>query len=97
VCAVRTTAAEQAEVGRIFAEKVNAATGRAAVVLPLRGLSAYEECGGPFVDSDADRARFGAVRATLRPWILLYEVEAGINDPAFADVVLEAFDGVWVQ
>jgi uncharacterized protein (UPF0261 family) len=97
VCAVRTTAAEQAEVGRIFAEKVNAATGRAAVVLPLAGLSAYEEHGGPFVDSEADRVMFAAVRATLRAGIPLYEVEADINDPVFAEAVLEAFDGVWVQ
>jgi uncharacterized protein (UPF0261 family) len=97
VCAVRTTPTEQTEVGRIFAEKVNAATGRAAVVLPLAGLSAYEEQGGPFVDSAADRAMFAAVRATLSAGISLYEVEAGINDPAFAEAVLQAFDDVWVQ
>jgi uncharacterized protein (UPF0261 family) len=95
VCAVRTTAEEQARIGRIFAEKVNSARGEAAVVLPLRGLSAYEEGDGPFVDADADRALFDAVRATLRSEIRLYEVEAGINDPAFVEAALEAFAQVW--
>jgi uncharacterized protein (UPF0261 family) len=95
VCAVRTTAEEQARIGRIFAEKVNAARGQTAVVLPLRGFSAYAERGGPFVDAKADRGLVDAVRTTLRRGIPVYEVEASINDPAFVEAALLAFNRVW--
>jgi uncharacterized protein (UPF0261 family) len=95
VCAVRTTAGEQAALGRVFAQKVNESVGPAVVVLPLRGLSRYEEDGGPFVDSDADAAFFAAVRGALRPEIVLEEVDASINEPAFVEAALAAFDGVW--
>lgn len=95
VCAVRTNATESAELGRILAAKVNAATGPTAVLLPLRGLSKYEAPGGPYVDPDADAALFDAVRATLRPGIDLVEVDANVNDPAFADAAVETFLRLW--
>jgi uncharacterized protein (UPF0261 family) len=97
VCAVRANAQESAELGRILAEKANAATGPTAVLLPLRGISKYEAPGGPYVDPEADAALFGAIRATLRPGILLREVDANINDPAFADAALEAFLALWAE
>lgn len=95
VCAVRLTADEAARVGRVFAEKVNAARGPAAVVLPLRGCSSYELADGPFVDEKADAALFEAVRTALRRDVPLREVDANVNDPEVAEVVLAAFDEVW--
>jgi uncharacterized protein (UPF0261 family) len=97
VCAVRTTAEEQARLGRVFAQKVNEAVGPAAVVLPLGGLSRYEEDGGPFVDPDAGAAFFAATRAAVRPGILVEEVQASINEPAFVEAALAAFDRVWSE
>lgn len=97
VCAVRTTADESRQLGRILAEKVNASSGPSAVVLPLDGLSKYELPGGPFRDLQADAALFEAVRTTLRPGILLREVDANVNDPAFAAAVLEVFRGLWTS
>lgn len=97
VCAVRTNAAESAELGRILATKVNAATGPTAVLLPLRGLSKYGAPGGPYVDPEADTALFDAIRATLRPGIEMREEDANVNDPAFADAVVETFLRLWAQ
>jgi uncharacterized protein (UPF0261 family) len=97
VCAVRTNAAESAELGRILATKVNAATGPTAVLLPLGGLSKYEAPGGPYVDPVADAALFDAIRATLRPGIELREVDANVNDPAFADAAVETFLRLWTM
>lgn len=91
VCAVRITREEAVRVGRVFAERVNAATGPAAVVLPLRGCSSYELADGPFVDEEADAALFEAIRSELRSGIALREVDANVNDPAVAAAVLEAF------
>jgi uncharacterized protein (UPF0261 family) len=97
VCAVRTNAAESAELGRTLATKVNAATGPTAVLLPLRGLSKYEAPGGPYVDPEADAALFDAIRTTLRPGIELREEDANVNDPEFADAVVETFLRLWAQ
>jgi uncharacterized protein (UPF0261 family) len=94
VCAVRITPAESARVGAAFADRVNAATGPAAVVLPLRGCSSYELADGPFVDAEADAALFRAIRETLRADLELREIDANVNDPATADVVLETFLGL---
>jgi uncharacterized protein (UPF0261 family) len=97
VCAVRTNAAESAELGRILATKVNAATGPTAVLLPLRGLSKYEAPGGPYVDPEADAALFDAIRTTLRPGIELREEDANVNDPEFADAAVETFLRLWAK
>ncbi len=95
VCAVRTNAIESAELGRILAAKVNAATGPTAVLLPLQGLSKYEAPDGPYVDPEADAALFDAIRTTLRPGIELVEIDANVNDPVFADAAAETFLALW--
>ncbi|MDQ4081463.1 MAG: Tm-1-like ATP-binding domain-containing protein, partial [Actinomycetota bacterium] len=97
VSAVRVNRDEAAELGRLLARKVNAATGPVAVVLPLGGLSKYSAPGGPFVDPDADEALFAAVRETLRDDVPLLEVDANVNDVPFADAVVAAFHDVWAR
>jgi uncharacterized protein (UPF0261 family) len=91
VTSVRATAAEAAEIGALFAERVNTATGPTVVLLPLRGCSKYELPGGPFIDPDADAALFGAIRARLRTDIPCRDVDANINDEAFAEAATLAF------
>ncbi|HEY0791094.1 MAG TPA: Tm-1-like ATP-binding domain-containing protein [Chthoniobacterales bacterium] len=96
VCAVRTNVAESAELGRIFAEKVNRATGRTAVVLPLQGKDSYERPpDGPWINAEADHAMYNQIRGTLRPDIPLLEVDANINDPVFADATASTFLQLW--
>lgn len=84
VTLMRTTPAECAELGRIIAEKLNAATGPTVVVLPLKGVSMIDAEGKPFYDPEADAALFDALRRNLRPDIRLIEVENHINDREFA-------------
>jgi uncharacterized protein (UPF0261 family) len=84
VTLMRTTADESAELGRTLARKVNAAHGPVSVFLPLGGVSAIDVPGMPFLDPDADRALFEAVRTGLRPGIELVELPVDINDPTFA-------------
>ncbi len=81
---MRTTPEENAELGRILAEKLNRSTGPVAVYLPLRGLSAISTPGGAFHSPEADRALFHALRTHLRPDIPVKEIHTDINDPAFA-------------
>jgi uncharacterized protein (UPF0261 family) len=95
VCAVRIDPVEAVRIGRLFAEKVNMATGPAAVVLPLRGCSSYELADGPFVDLEADAALFQTIRAHLRPGVGLREVDANVNDPETSEAIGEQFAEMW--
>lgn len=86
---MRTTPAECAELGRILAEKLNAATGSTTLLLPLRGVSAMDREGAPFHDPDADVALFDALRRHVRAPVELLELDLHINDPAFADALAD--------
>lgn len=91
VSAVRIDREESVRLGTILADKLNAARGPTAVLLPLKGLDSYEAPGGPFADPDADEALFAALRARLRPEIPVTAIEANINDLAFADAAADTF------
>ena len=90
VTLMRTTPDECAELGRILAEKANASRGPITVLLPLRAISIISAPGGAFHWPEADAALFSAIKKTLRPDIPLIEVDAAINDPAFADACANA-------
>jgi len=85
VTLMRTTADENARMGRIFAEKLNAARGPARVLIPLGGFSMLDSPGERFWDPAADAAFVAALCADLRPEIVIETIEANINDPQFAD------------
>jgi len=82
---MRTTAAENAQMGKIFAEKANAARGPVAFLLPLQGVSILDGDGERFCDREADAALFAALKENLDPSIRVEELEANINDAAFSD------------
>jgi uncharacterized protein (UPF0261 family) len=53
----------------------------------MRGVSAIDAEGQPFHDPQADRVLFGSLRTHLDARIRIVEVDAHINDPAFAEVM----------
>jgi uncharacterized protein (UPF0261 family) len=87
VTLMRTTPEECAEIARRIAAQLNRAVGPVVVVLSRRGVSAIDAEGKPFHDPDADRVLFDTLRAHLAPAIRVIDIDAHINDPAFADVV----------
>ncbi|MEU6341397.1 Tm-1-like ATP-binding domain-containing protein [Streptomyces sp. NPDC046977] len=84
VTVIRTTAAECAALGRQVAEKLRAATGPAALLLPLRGLSTLGAPGGPYHDPSVDEVLFTALRDGLRgSRVELAAYDTHLNDPEF--------------
>jgi uncharacterized protein (UPF0261 family) len=82
---MRTTAEENAELGRRIAEKLNRAGSPTALFVPLGGVSGIDVDGQPFHDPAADAALFGALRGHVdSERVELREIEADINNPAFA-------------
>jgi len=85
VTLMRTTPEECAEIAGRIAGKLAAATGPTVVLLPLRGVSMIDAEGQPFHDPAADRALFDALKAALPDRVRVVEVDAHINDAAFAE------------
>jgi uncharacterized protein (UPF0261 family) len=92
VTLMRTTPEECAELGEIIAEKLNAATGPTALALPLGGVSMLDVEGEDFYDPEADRALFDALREHVDDRVELVEMDADVNDEAFARAIAEKLD-----
>jgi uncharacterized protein (UPF0261 family) len=90
VTLMRTTAEENAELGRRIARKLNAAESPTVLFIPLNGISAIDVAGQPFHDPEADAALIGALREGVdRERVEVHEVEADVNDPAFATAMAD--------
>lgn len=85
VTLMRTTPGENAQLGKIIAQKASAAKGPVAIILPLRGVSAIDAPGQPFHDPEADRALFEAIRDGVKSTVKVVAVDAHINDSVFAE------------
>ncbi|MEQ8848980.1 Tm-1-like ATP-binding domain-containing protein [Botrimarina sp.] len=88
VTLMRTTPDENSQLGRMIAERLNAAAGPTAVILPLRGYSILGAPGGAFHNPEAEEALAAALRAELAPRVRLVEVDAAINAPEFAEAAV---------
>lgn len=89
VTLMRTTPAECAELGRMLARKLNAATGPVALYIPLRGISAIATPGSVFHDPQADRALIANLKECLDPSVEVHELDMDINDPRFGRAMAE--------
>ncbi len=85
VTLMRTNVAENRQMGALIARAANASTGPVAVLVPLGGVSQLDSPGGEFWDPEADGACFAAIKENLQEGIPFYEMDANINDPAFAE------------
>lgn len=87
---VRLTRAEQLEVARQTAKKLNATKGRVVVLVPTQGLSIPNHAkGGEFWDPETDAAFRAELKTGLSKEVTYREVDAHINDESFAGTVLE--------
>ncbi len=90
VTLMRTTPAENEELGRRIAGKLNAARGPTALFVPLRGVSAIDRDGQPFHDPQADQALFAALRRDIDPArVEVHELETDVNDAGFATAMAD--------
>jgi uncharacterized protein (UPF0261 family) len=89
VTLMRTTPDENTRIGRIFAEKLSAARGPVALLVPMRGFSELDAPGKPFWWPEADQAFVDALRAGLRRDIPVTLLDHNVNDPEFSGKVAE--------
>lgn len=89
VTLMRTTPEENAQLGRILAEKVNGSSAPVAFFLPLQGVSVLDSPGGEFWQPAANEALFSAIKENVRNDIPVYALDNNINDAAFAEAVVQ--------
>jgi uncharacterized protein (UPF0261 family) len=86
---MRTTPEECLELGRQIGRKLSAATGPVALYIPLQGVSMIAVEGQVFRDPEADDALLRGLRETLAANVEVHEVDADVNDEAFATAMAD--------
>ncbi len=93
-CAIMETE-EKRSAARVITEKMAKASGPTTFIMPLNGIDEWDKEGGPFHDPDGLAAFADEIRNNVSAPVDLVEIDAHINDQAFADKALEILDG-WV-
>ena len=68
--------------------KLAAAKGEVVFLLPLQGGNEWDREGGPLCDAEGLAAFVEEIRTVCPPNVRLVEMDAHINDPAFAEAAL---------
>lgn len=90
VTLMRTSVEENKEIGRKISEKLNMATGRTALFLPLRGVSMIDVKGQPFYGPEEDAALFDTLRSTINKNVVeIVEIDSDINAVEFAEAAAQ--------
>lgn len=93
VTLMRTSVEENAAIGKFIADKLNRMTGPVQFFLPEGGVSMLDAPGAQFWDPEADKVLFDTIEAHFQPAPnrRLIRTPLHINDPAFADLLVQAF------
>jgi uncharacterized protein (UPF0261 family) len=93
VTLLRTTPEECRQIGHWIGRKLNACQGPVRFLIPEKGVSAIDAPGQPFYDPSADAALFEALESTVQQSAQrrLVRLPLHINDPKFADALVENF------
>ncbi|NWK55293.1 Tm-1-like ATP-binding domain-containing protein [Verrucomicrobiaceae bacterium N1E253] len=87
VTLMRTSAEENAKIGRILAQKANANPAPTQILIPRKALSVINAEGKDFHDPDADKALFSAISEHAKVPVTFMDEE--INSPAFAEAAAQ--------
>jgi uncharacterized protein (UPF0261 family) len=88
VTLMRTTPAENAQLGKELTSKLSAAKGPVTILLPLQGVSAIDRPGASFDDPTARNSLYNAIRENHAN-VELVELNHHINDAPFAEAAAE--------
>jgi uncharacterized protein (UPF0261 family) len=93
VTLMRTTPEECRGIGGFIADKLNRMEGPVRFLIPEGGVSALDAPGQPFHDPEANRALFSTIETRFRqaPNRRLLKTPLHLNDPAFADLLVQQF------
>jgi uncharacterized protein (UPF0261 family) len=96
IASVTSTVEERRNLARLIADKLQKSRGPTALLLPLRGLHAWDTPGQPLHDAQAHAAYMAEFRSRIKPPVELTELDMHINDAEFSAKALDVFDR-WVS
>ena len=96
IASVTQTADERRALARFVAERLNAAQGPTAFLLPVQGIHAWDRPGEGLHEPEAHAAFVDEFRRALKPPVQLHDLDLHINDRGFVDAALAVFDA-WVE
>lgn len=88
VTLMRTNIEENKQLGKYLANKLNTAKAPVEIVLPLKGISQIDSEGELFYDPEADTVLFESIKENTGDHIPVLEIDAHINDLAFAEALV---------
>jgi uncharacterized protein (UPF0261 family)/ABC-type branched-subunit amino acid transport system ATPase component len=93
VTLMRTTVAENMEIGKFIVDKLNRMEGPVRFLIPEGGVSAVDAPGKGFWDPAADKALFDTITQNFRTATnrKLIRLPYNLNDPQFSDALVAAF------
>jgi uncharacterized protein (UPF0261 family) len=96
VTLMRTTPEEATRIGKFIVDKLNRMDGPVRFLIPEGGVSGIDAPDKPFWDPAADKALFDAIAGGFRAGSnrQLVRLPHHINDPAFADALVAAFNEI---
>ncbi|WP_031443781.1 Tm-1-like ATP-binding domain-containing protein [Arenibacter sp. NBRC 103722] len=89
VTLMRTNVAENGILGKQLVDKLIGAKAPVEILIPLKGISQIDSEGDIFYGPDADSALFGAIKENAKGHVEVVEMDAHINDEAFAKMLVE--------
>jgi uncharacterized protein (UPF0261 family) len=90
VTLMRTSVEENRQIAEKLAEKLNMASGKTALFLPLKGVSMIDAEGQPFYGPEEDKMLFDTLRAKVdKKAVEIVEFDNNINDEAFSVAAAE--------
>lgn len=95
IASVALSPEERRATARAIGERLAEAKGPVHFILPLRGIEAWDREGEPAHDPEGLTAFIDEARQAVRPPVALTELDAHINDEAFAQAALRILDD-WV-
>ena len=96
IASVNATTDEKRSLAQAVCDRLGEARGPTALLLPQRGIHAWDKPGQPMHDPEGHAAFLDAFRSAARPPIELHDHDVHINDDAFVDQALVIFDA-WVS
>lgn len=94
---VRLTDDEQIRATRHLVSKLNAATGKVSVLVPLGGGSIMDIEGGAFWNPELNHTCRDLLKNGLKPDIQYQEIDAHINEDRFADAAFDALKALLAE
>jgi uncharacterized protein (UPF0261 family) len=87
---------ERRETAREVAHRLRSSGAATHFILPNLGIEEWDKQGGPAYDPESQKEFFEEIRSSIKPPAQFTEINAHINDAAFADKALQIFDA-WVK